>query len=357
MPSLRRYLEPLVSPPVYDFWASRFNPAASWDRPLARVVARRAESRDAVTLELRANRHFEGLEPGQHLNITAEVDGARLTRSYSPSILDAKHRRLSITVRQVEGGRLSTRLCRDTRVGDVLDLGSAFGEMTWPAGDAGPRLLLAAGSGITPMISLVRAAISAGDTMDLDLVYWARRRDEFCFADELRRLADTVPGLRCHFVLTGEAELLTGEHRGRPDADLLARLVPDHAKRRVFACGPDGFVETVRGLLQGRVAQFLSESFTPPRALPAAATGTVRVELTRSRRTLEIPAGTPLLGALEAQGLRPPHGCRMGLCNTCACGKSAGTTQNVVDGSTDAEPTAALRICVNRAASDLILDL
>ncbi len=357
MTSLRRYLEPLVSPPVFDFWASRFVPAASWDRVLARVVARRAESRDAVTLELRANRNFRGLKPGQHLNVTAEVDGTRLTRSYSPSILDAHGRRLAITVRQVEGGRLSTQLCRDTQVGDVLDLGSAFGEMTWSAGDAGPCLLLAAGSGITPMISLVRAAVSAGVAMDLDLVYWARRRDEFCFADELRRLTATVPGLRCHFVLTGESELFTGEHSGRPDAELFARLVPDHANRRVFACGPDGFVESVRGLLQGRVAQFLSESFTPPRARPAAVTGTVRVELTRSRRTLEIPTGMPLLVALESQGLRPAHGCRMGLCNTCACGKSAGSTQNIVDGSTDAEPTAALRICVNRASSDLVLDL
>ncbi|TDU32315.1 ferredoxin-NADP reductase [Panacagrimonas perspica] len=356
MTSLRRYLQPLVSPPVFDFWASRFSPAASWDRVLAKVVARRVESRDAVTLELRANRHFKGLRPGQHVNVTAEVGGARLTRSYSPSLLSADGRRLSITVRQVDGGKLSTQLCQNAQVGDVVELGAAFGDMTWTDTAPGSRLLLAAGSGITPMISLIRSAVTTGTALDVDLVYWARRRDELCFVDELRDLATRMPGLRCHFVLTRETELRDGEHAGRPNQELLLRLVPDLAHRQVFACGPDGFVETVRELLATRVAQFHSESFTP-RTVLAAATGTVRVELTRSRRTFEIPAGMPLLAALESQGLRPAYGCRMGLCNTCACGKSAGSTQNVVDGSTDAEPTSALRICVNRAASDLILDL
>lgn len=356
MTSLRRYLQPLVSPPVFDFWASRFSPAESWDRVLAKVVARRVESRDAITLELRANRHFKGLRPGQHVNVTAEVEGARLTRSYSPSLLSADGRRLSITVRQVDAGRLSTQLCQHTQVGDVVELGAAFGDMTWTDAAQGSRLLLAAGSGITPMISLIRSAAAAGATRDVDLVYWSRRRDELCFVDELRDLATRLPGLRCHFVLTRETELRDGEHAGRPSQELLERLVPDHAQRQVFACGPDGFVESVRELLAMHVAQFHSESFTP-KALPVAVTGTVRVELTRTGRTLEIPAGMPLLAALESQGLRPAHGCRMGLCNTCACGKSAGSTQNVVDGSTDAEPASALRICVNRATSDLILDL
>lgn len=356
MTLLRRYLEPLVSPPVFDFWASRFDAAASWDRALAKVVARRVESRDAVTLELRANRHFMGLLPGQHLNVTAEVEGARLTRSYSPSLISADGRRLSITVRHVDGGKLSTQLCRHAKVGDVVELGAAFGDMGWAAGDASARLLLAAGSGITPMVSLIRYAVSTGASLDLDLVYWARRRDELCFTDELRQLATRVPGLRCHFVLTREPALAGAEHEGRPRMELLERLVPDYAGRRVFACGPDGFVETVRELLATRVVQFHSESFTP-RALPQAAIGTVRVELTRSRRTLEIPTGMPLLAALESQGLRPAHGCRMGLCNTCACGKTAGSTQNLVAGTVDAEPNPALRICVNRAASDLILDL
>lgn len=352
---LQSWLAPLVSPAVFDFWAARLNPAASWDRPLARVVSRHTEARDAVTLGLQPNRHFGGFRAGQHLNVSVDVDGVRHTRSYSPSDAPRADGRVSITVRHVSRGKVSTHLCLQTRVGDVLELGPAFGEMT---GVDGPRLYCAAGSGITPLMSLVRTAVQTRSALDLDLVYWASRRADRCFADELRALAHQVPGLRVHFVLTRETELESGEHAGRPSAALLERLVPDHAHRVVHACGPAGFVESLRGVLEARCAGFHAESFTPPAAVaPTAVTGTVRVELTRTGRTLELAAGTPLLAALEAQGLKPAYGCRMGLCNTCACGKREGTTQHFVTGDLDSEPRSALRLCVNRAASDLILDL
>lgn len=354
--SLKQRLAPLVTPAVFDFWASRVDRAASWDRALATVVERRTESRDAVTLVLRPNRHFAGFRAGQHVNVSAEVEGVRLTRSYSPSDAPRRDGRVSITVRHEPGGKLSTQLCLRTKVSDVLELGAAFGEMTWHDEPAAPHLLCAAGSGITPLMSLLRSAACAGAALDLDLMYWASRRADFCFADELRELAQRVPGLRCHFVLTREPELDPGEHAGRPSTALIDRLVPDLTQRHVLACGPNGFVESLRALLGARAATFHAESFTPAVAPPVAA-GTVRVELAKSGRVLEVAAGASLLEALEAQGLNPAYGCRMGLCNTCACGKRAGTTQHLHSGDTDAEPSSALRICVNRAASDLVLDL
>jgi len=352
--SFPSWLTPLVSPAVFDFWAARLRPELSWDRPLARVVGRHVEAHDAVTLVLQPNRHFSGFSAGQHLNVGVQVDGVWHTRSYSPSDAPRADGRVSITVRRVPDGKVSTQLCRHTRVGDVLELGPAFGEMT---GFEGPRLFCAAGSGITPLMSLLRAAVRAGAALDLDLVYWAQHRNQLCFADELRELSRRVPGLRVHVVLTRETKLESGEHAGRPSAELMARLVPDHGRRIASVCGPAGFVESLRGLLEARCAGFQAECFTPPARIVEDVTGTVRVELARSGRTLEVAAGTPLLGALEAQGLKPAYGCRMGICNTCACGKQKGTTQNVVNGDVDPEPSSALRLCINRAASDLILDL
>lgn len=351
--SLSRRLQPLVSPAVFDFWTAQVNPSWSWNRPLARVVGRRTESCDAVTLVLKPNRHFAGFRAGQHVNISAEVDGARVTRSYSPSAAPRADGCVEITVKHVEGGKLSTQLCLRTKVGDVVDIGAAFGEMIWPAQAGGRWLFLAAGSGITPLMSLVREAPADAN---VDLVYWAGRRRELCFADELRQLAARKPTFRFHVALTREAALDSGEHRGRASAEQLHRLVPDLAACRTYACGPSGFVASVRSLLEHQAAQFQSEAFTPPE-MPTRATGTVRVELARSGRTLGIPAGESLLTALEAQGLHPPHGCRMGLCNTCACEKLSGTTQHLFSGDTDPEPASALRLCVNRAATDLVLDL
>ncbi len=351
-----RLLQPLIAPHVFDFWASRLHPGWSWRRALARVLERRVEARDAVTLVLQPNRHFAGFEPGQHVNVTAEIDGVRLTRSYSLTGLPHPDGRVSITVRRVDNGRMSTHLCQRLRVGDVLELGPAYGEMTLPPSPSGPWVFLAAGSGITPLMSLTRALAADGMPVDLTLLYWARHRAELCFLRELRALAAREPRFRLQILLTRETELLADERPGRLDAALLAQRVPNLESCQVYACGPAGFVNDARALTASRARRFHAEAFTPPPVRSDVA-GTVRIELRASGRTLEVPAGQSLLSALEAQGLTPAHGCRMGICNTCACAKTAGTTQDLHSGETCAEPVSALRLCVNRACTDLSLDL
>ena len=155
----KRLMRPVVSPAVVDFWASRFNRTWSWERPLARVVAREQASRDAVTLVLAPNRHCGGFRPGQHINVSAEVHGARITRSYSLTDLPRADGRMAITVKAMDGGKLSQHLCHDLRIGDVLGVGPAFGDMQLPADPHGEWLFLAAGSGITPLMALTLALI------------------------------------------------------------------------------------------------------------------------------------------------------------------------------------------------------
>lgn len=352
--ALSRLISPLIKPSVFDFWASHLNSAWSWERPLARVVGRRIEAQGTVTLDLKANRHCAAIRPGQHVNVSAEVNGRRVTRSYSPTRISRSGKRLSITIKQVDGGKLSQHLCRQAQVGDALEIGPAFGDMTAPSG---PSLFLAAGSGITPLMSLTRALDHAGLKHDLTLVYWARTRAELCFVAELRALAARQPHFKVHFVLTQEALRLEGEHAERLNAELLAILVPDLAQRRVYACGPAGFVDTARSLSLGHARSFVGEAFTPPKIAVTDAVGTVRINLALSGRTVEVPTGQALLPALEAQGLSLPSGCRMGICNTCACGKQAGVTQNLHTGDKEDIPTSALRLCVSRACTDLTLDL
>ena len=325
---------------IFDFWASRVSRTWAWERPLARIVGRQAASADAVTLVLRPNRHFGGLVAGQHVSLGVEIDGRRVTRSYSPS--PAPGGRLEITVKKMDGGRVSQHLCRDARVGDVLDIGPAFGAMQLPASPDTPLVLLAAGSGITPMLALLREAVSRGQRAPVTLLYWARARDQFCFVDELRAMPSPVS---VHFLATGEGE-------SRIDAARLAPLLDEATQ--VFACGPAGFVERARTLAGDR--PFLGEAFSMP-VVPTEDTGTVAVTLARSGRTLHLPRGQALLPALEAEGLKPAYGCRMGICNTCACGKSAGATRHLPSGDIEREPVSALRLCINAATTDLVLDL
>lgn len=354
----RRALAAVANPAVFDFWAARVSRTWSWERPLARIVRMTPAAEDSVTLVLRANRHWRGIEPGAHVNIGAEIDGRRVTRSYSPSNVPGRNGLIELTVTRVDGGRMSRHLCEDARVGDVLTLGETFGEMRLPDTDTAPLLFLAAGSGITPLMAMLRAYALQQRKGGVTLLYWARRRGEFCFVDELRALASAHAGITVRFVLTGEAAQHADEAEGRLDVAHLADIGIDNA--HVFACGPNGFVERARCLVGTRAAGFIAEAFTPPtptEALAADATGTVDIILARSGRTLQVARGTSLLDALEAQGLRPKSGCRMGICNTCACGKASGTTRDLRTGERDAEPTAALRLCINTASTDLTLDL
>ncbi len=359
---LQRVIAPVIEPEVFDFWVQHLNPAWSWSRPLATIVERRVEARDTVTLVLKPNRHVGGFLPGQHVNLSAEVNGRRVTRSYSLTNTPSRSRRMSITVKRVEGGALSTHLVQQARVGDVVGIGPAFGEMTLPSQPQGRWLFLAAGSGITPLMGLTRALAARQMPVELTLLYWVKTHAELCFLQELRALSARFPRFRLQVVVTHEAPPVPGEAQGLISAEQLAQLVPHLSEQQVFACGPGGFVETARELCAGRSQAFVAEGFTPaaPVGLPAAAgaeTRTVRVTLQRTGRELQLSTGLSLLEALEAEGLNPPSGCRMGVCHTCVCPRVEGTTQDMQSGETQSETDMAVRLCISRACTDLTLDL
>jgi stearoyl-CoA 9-desaturase NADPH oxidoreductase len=356
-PLLKRLARALVDPGAFDFWASRLHPTWSWDRPLAQIVARQPESSDACTLLLQPNRHWQGFRPGQHLNLGAEIDGTLVTRSYSLSDAPRADGRIAITVKEIPGGKLSQHLCHTAKPGDVLTLGPAFGDMVLPETPEGAWLFLAAGSGITPMMSMIRTQAALGMPMPIVLAYWARSRAELCFVEELRSLAARQPTFRVGLALTRELDA-SEFHHGRIDAAMLSAFAPDLHQRRVFACGPSGFVAAARHLTAGRAIAFQAEAFTPVQRIDADADdGDVRITLAASGRTLDVSRGESLLTALEVAGLKPASGCRMGICNTCACAKREGSTRHLQTGALEHEPVSALRLCVNSAYSDLTLDL
>ncbi|MGV8960694.1 MAG: ferredoxin reductase [Stenotrophomonas sp.] len=347
----RRFISPRnwVSEELFDFWATRVNPLWTQQRPRARLVSREAASSDAVTLVLQPNRHFRGLLPGQHINLGVEMEGRRLTRSYSPTRL--ADGRLAITVKAIAGGKVSGHLASAARIGEVFELGQAFGEMTLPPLTGQRLLLLAAGSGITPMRALLRQLDAVNLPGQVDLIYWARQREQLCFADELSAIAARHPHINVHFALTRDPAAPSPRVDGF-DFSVLGDL----ATARVLLCGPGGFVDAARTRLHGQVGSIQSEAFSPP-LLADAEEGLVQVELRRSGRTLALPRGTSLLQALEAEGMRPPSGCRMGICNTCVCGKVSGVTRHTLTGDYAAEPSTQVKLCVNSASTDLILEL
>ena len=337
---------PWVTEAFFDFWSTRFHPLWTMRRPLARLVSRRSEGSASVTVVLEPNRHFTGVLPGQHVNLVVEVDGRMTSRSYSPTVLaDGK---LEITLKLVRGGKVSAWLAGGMPIGATLGLSQAFGDMCVDSPSQQPLLLLAAGSGITPMRALLRQLDKAGMPVAVDLVYWVRERGQQCFASELADLAARHPNFHLHLAVTGGGSPRIGDY------DL--SVIGDLSDRRVMACGPAGFAATARERLDGQVARFQAEAFSLP-VLDDIETGEVDLILSRSGRTLRVPRGTPLLAALEAQGINPPAGCRMGVCNTCSCPKGEGVVRNTLNGDFTAEPAANIKLCVNSASTDLTLEL
>ena len=351
----KKLLKPFVTPQQFDFWSRELGSTVAWDRCHARVVAVSKECDNTVNLKLRPNSHFSGFVAGQHVNLTAEINGVRVTRCYSMTNVPADNT-VDITVRKEPNGSMSTWLTEQAKVGSVVELGQVFGELRLPTDSNTPLVLLAAGSGITPMMSLIRQAAANNHCPAITLLYWDKTAAQFCFADELDELNLSSSQITVHKITTQEQP--SGLVGGRINSQQLAELVPDLAESKVYACGSSGFVEAAKAIADPIAKSFQAEAFTPAQTVsPPDVEQHFEVQLLKSGRSITLSNQDNLLSALEAEGVAIDSGCRMGNCNTCTCQKREGTTLDTTNGQMNAEKGAAIRLCVNRAVQNLQLEL
>lgn len=344
----KRILAPFLTPVQYDFWARQFGSTSAWKRCFARVLSRVEEAGDAITLRLAPNANFEGFVAGQHVNLTATIDGYRVTRSYSFSNIPNAQGWVEFTVRRDSAGLMSNWLFNHVRIGTVLELGNSFGEMTAATFKEQPLVLLAAGSGITPMMSLLREQAALGMPRSTTLVYWARTDNLLCFKRDIESLARNFKNFTVHKILTSE---VVGQ---RISPTQLRSLNVNLEGSQVLACGGNEFVEQARKSTVA-AASFQAEAFTPPkRARQDQTKRNFSVGLLGGR-SIEVSNQQTLLEALEQQGIAVAAGCRMGICNTCSCAKTSGATQNIESKVIGSDANTQVRLCVTRAASNLQL--
>lgn len=366
-PTLKSLVAHTLNASMLDYWLAKVNPSWSIDQAKATIVERNQAAADSVSLVLKPNRHFKKPQAGQHMMVSAEVGGRRIARSYSCSAVPSQPDLLEITIKQVSGGKLSQWLCQHAKVGDVLQLDQPFGELRWPS-DNHSVLLLAAGSGITPMISLLRQHLTEHNSQPVQLHYWVSKREQACFVAELDALSKMVPNFNFYLYLTQETAPSSSayfyERQGRIDASHFNELT-DLANTAVLACGSAEFVATAQQLLKPQVASWQAEAFSPPQLPVFDATRNnldttqqvVQIVLKKQQRSISVPVGQSILTALENEGIEHPSGCRMGLCNTCACSKVSGTTQHLLSGDQQHDADSALRVCMSTATTDLVLDI
>ena len=341
---------------VYDFWCEEFALLSRRKASLAKVVKVVQESSDSVSLWLRPNANFQGIQPGQHINLGVEINGRRLQRSYSVSSVRGPLFR--ITTRLVNKGQVSGFLNQFAKPGMLLYLGEVYGDLSMAKFDQKPALFLAGGIGITPIISMLEAWAGSFRAHPVELMYWGKSAKDLAFVERLKKLASQNEWFRLHVI---ETEFIERNEDGTPRLlaessswfeDLKTRL----PNLEAFACGSDGFVSQLRDRLQPLVNHFSFESFSPVFATTTAGMP-VQVNLSKQHRSVTIASGVNLLRALEQAGVAIASGCRRGTCNTCTCKKVSGLVQDQQDLRIHAEDNAMFKPCMHTAISNITLEL
>lgn len=334
-------LAPLNSSTAIDRLLQLANPRWSVNECWATVLEVVDETARARSLWLKPNGRFRGFRAGQHVLVETPIKGARHARCYSFSAAPRADGRLRITVQRQDGGAVSNAL-QQLRAGDVVRLGEVQGEFFAPHASnrqARPRLLISAGSGITPMLALLHAWAEHEPGHDVVLVHSARDAQDVIGHDELQALAHRWPqlSLQLHY---------SGAH-GRLDPAALAARVPEWREHAVMACGPDGLLAWVEALCAREAVPLVIERFGARPFTVTTEAGRVAVHARASAQVFTVAGGQNLLEGAEAAGLRPAYGCRRGICRTCQCRKFSGRVTNLLTGQTSGPGEELIQLCIS----------
>jgi ferredoxin-NADP reductase len=336
------------------------NPLWTTHRMQARVVDVWDETKDARTITLKPGANWRRHRPGQHIRVGIPVDGRHYTRTYTISSPPERDDGcFTITVKAIDGGRLSNHIVRRLQVGDHIPVGLPQGDFYLP--DASPiqPLFITAGSGITPAMSMLRSMILQKKLPDSVHIHYAPHEFDTIFGKELRRMDAEQRHYHLNEIHTRRNEETGEPGKGYFTEETLNRLCPDWRDRDCYACGPPGLLAAVEETFEqaGLSHKLHIERFRAEMVeVPDDAVGG-QVHFARSGVEAEAAGDTNLLRVAEDAGMNPPHGCRMGICHTCNTTLKSGRVRDLRSGEFIQEPGSTVQVCVCAAAGDCELEL
>ncbi len=347
---LRAVASRLTSPLLPDDYLHLVNPLWSARELRGKVVEVRRETEQAATLVIQPGWGWTGsYRAGQYIGIGTKVDGRWHWRSYSLTSAPVRgDSTIAITVKAMPEGFLSGHLVNGLAPGTVVRLAAPQGEFVLPEPPPARILFLTAGSGITPVMSMLRTMDRRGGVPDVVLVHSAPTAADVLFRAELHQLAGRHPGLQLHEQLTDAMGML--------QLDRLDAVCPDWAGRETWACGPPAMLDAAeRVWAQRNVRDALHlERFSISLAGAGGQGGTL--SLRHSGKTVSVDGATTLLQAGESVGVQMPFGCRMGICQSCVLPLVGGATRDLRSGAEHVEGDR-IQTCISAAAGDCVLDL
>ncbi|WP_206196801.1 hybrid-cluster NAD(P)-dependent oxidoreductase [Zooshikella ganghwensis] len=298
------------------------------------------------------NRAQFDFKAGQFVNVSVEINGKKEYRAYSISSIPGD-KYLQLTIKRVVGGKVSNWLIDNLQPGDQLNTIGIAGQFNLNDCQYGQRiLLLSAGCGITPVMSMARTFLSASSDIDIDFLHCARDHNNIIYHNEIKALDEKYKNFRCQFLLENaldENEKEPEQLIGRINKEKLDLLCTDWQQRTIFLCGPTAFMEAVNAVAQQanfNMSHFHQESFianTLTELQAPSVEGTtekdvVSVVLPSFNYKAEVAQGSTLLDALEQGGIPIIAACRQGICGSCKCKVTQGKVDSLpADVLTEAE--------------------
>ncbi|MCS6903999.1 MAG: ferredoxin--NADP reductase [Bacteroidia bacterium] len=295
--------------------------------------------------------------PGQYITVKVEIGGEKLKRAFSLSSSPYTDNFLSITIKAIPGGKVSNYLQKYLQVGDTLEVYPPLGNFTVkPAACNGKHyLLIGGGSGITPLMSILKSVLEVEPGSRVTLLYGNRDEKSIIFKQALENIAEHNDRLELIHVLSQPSERWTGL-KGRIEGELLLNIIQDVQRKaqkpiEYYLCGPAGMMATVESTLKKLGVDEKNIHKEHYSALPAIEeekqeeevsyeiiTRDVKVILEGKTYTVTVPAGESILDAAIAQDLDPPYACQEGVCSTCRAKLHSGLVQmQARDGLSDEE--------------------
>ena len=352
-----RLIGSFTSPLLPDDYLELVNPLWSTRELRGRIERVERESTTAVTVSIKPGWEWDGHQPGQYLRLGIEVDGVHHWRAYSlTSDPERRDGWIAITPKLVESGKVSPYLFRRVRPGTIVRLGGVEGTFVLPD-PLPPRLLfISAGSGITPIMSMLRSLARRGQLDDVTHLHCARRVEEVIFARELRELADRHRGYRLNVRLTGA--------QGRLVPAQLEHLCPDWHEREALVCGPTGLLQALseRWQQDGDPARMHIERFQPEggtinNLAPGQRGAGGTIDFCSSGLHASSDGEQPILVAGESVGAKLPYGCRMGICHSCVGRLRSGQVRDLRTGRVHGQRGELLRTCINAPEGTVEIEL
>lgn len=336
----RRSADKLTTPLLPDDYLTLLNPLWSSRELRGRVEEVIPETDDAATLVIRPGWGWRYQHrPGQYVGIGVQVEGKFHWRSYSVSSPPKRSgRNLAITVRAMPEGFLSTHLVNGLEPGTIVRLATPNGDFVLPDPPPAKSLFLVGGSGITPVMSMLRTLDRRGTMSDVVLHYASTTPERMIFREELEALHDKHPSLTVHQWFSDE--------QGIFDLADLDEAIPDWRERETWACGPAPMLDAVEEHWTdaGLEDQLHIERFSLQVGTDGGEGGTLTFQ--NSGKEVEVDGATTVLEAGEQAGVGMPYGCRVGICHTCTVTKISGTVKDLRNGDEFDQPNEQVQTCV-----------